>query len=233
MNLFEQFKTAMPTNDQLVSAACNTLLDSLDLDDVKTSFSTLVEKLHDQIYDDYLIVQSDTGDQLISQHFSHRVPSFDDLDRFFLSVAQSRKSRAGKAFEIILEELLGRRLGYPMDRQVSVEGAKPDFVMPSSMYFDKNPLDCMLLTAKRTLRERWRQVVTEANVTYSYFLATLDNKVTHSQLNQAAKHKIYVVTTKTNIGQIEHYDKAGNVISFEEFITLHLDPAMKRWDNDI
>ena len=91
----------------------------------------------------------------------------------------------------------------------------------------------MLLTAKRTLRERWRQVVTEANVTYSYFLATLDNKVTQSQLNQAAKHKIYVVTTKTNIGQIEHYDKAGNVISFEEFITLHLDPAMKRWDNDI
>ena len=82
----------MPTNDQLVSAACNTLLDSLDLDDVKTSFSTLVEKLHDQIYDDYLIVQSDTRDQLISQHFSHRVPSFDDLDRFFLSVAQSHKS---------------------------------------------------------------------------------------------------------------------------------------------
>tara|TARA_Y100000590_G_scaffold466398_1_gene641639 strand:- start:49067 stop:49264 length:198 start_codon:yes stop_codon:yes gene_type:complete len=65
--------------------------------------------------------------------------------------------------------LLGRHLGFPLDGQVKVDGAKPDFVMPSSEYFDQNPIDCMLLTAKKTLRECWRQVVTEANVTYSYF----------------------------------------------------------------
>ena len=91
----------------------------------------------------------------------------------------------------------------------------------------------MLLTAKRTLRERWRQVVTEANVTYSYFLATLDQKVTKSQLEQAAKHKIFLVTTKINIEQVQHYRRAGNVLSFEDFISLHLDSAMKRWGYDI
>mgnify|MGYP001251763604 CR=1 FL=1 len=212
-----------------MGAACSSLLESLDAEAIKSSFSSLVEELHDQIYRDYLTAQRDIGQRVISLQYSTGAPSFDQLDSFFLSVAQSRKSRAGKAFEIILEELLGGRLGYPLDAQVSVDGARPDFVMPSSGHFAQNPLDCMLLTAKRTLRERWRQVVTEANVTYSYFLATLDNKVTKSQLDQAAKHKIYLVTTKNIIGQVRHYDKAGNVISFEEFITLHLDPAMKRW----
>ena len=212
-----------------MGAACGSLLNSLDAEAIKTSFSSLVGKLHDQIYENYLTAQRNIGDRVISLHYSAGIPSFDQLDGFFLSVAQSRKSRAGKAFELILEELLGRRLGYPMDGQVRVAGARPDFVMPSSEYFDQNPLDCMLLPAKRTLRERWRQVVTEANVTYSYFLATLDNRVTKSQLEQTARHKIYLVTTKNIIGQVEHSDKTGNVISFEEFITLHLDPAMKRW----
>ncbi len=223
----------MPTNDQLVGTACDTVLRTYDKKAIKTNFSILVEKLHDKIYEDYLIAQRETGNRLISLKFSGEVPSFDQLDKFFLSIGQSRKSRAGKAFEIILEELLGRRLGYPLDRQVNVDGAKPDFVMPSSNYFARNPIDCMLLTAKRTLRERWRQVVTEANVTYSYFLATLDQKVTKSQLEQAARHKIFLVTTKINIEQVQHYRGAGNVLSFEEFISLHLDPAMKRWGNDI
>ena len=205
----------------------------MDENAIKKSFSSLVEKLHDQIYEKYLIAQRDTGNRIISLQYSGGVPSFDQLDSFFLSVAQSRKSRAGKAFELILEELLGRRLGYPLDGQVNVEGATPDFVMPSREYFDRNPIDCLLLTAKRTLRERWRQVVTEANVTYSYFLATLDKNVTKSQLQQAAKHKIYLVTTNSTIDLVEHYDKAGNVISFEDFITLHLDPAMKRWGDNV
>ena len=219
----------MPTTKQLAGDAFEFVIGRLDEERIKSSFSNLVQALHDKIYEEYLIAEEDAWDRLMAEAFPGRQPSFEQLNKFFLSLGQSRKSRAGKAFEIILEELLGRHLGYPMDGQVDVDGARPDFVMPSGEYFDQNPIDCMLLTAKRTLRERWRQVVTEANKTYSYFLATLDPKVSSNQLKQASTHKIYLVTTESNIQELEHYQAAGNVMSFETFISAHLDPAMMRW----
>ena len=218
----------MPSNTVLFENACNSVLSNSSSVTIKASFSDFVETIHDKVYEDYKAAEQFVGDRLLSaQH--NRTPNFAELDAFFMSIAQSRKSRAGKVFEWILEELLNKRLGYPMDGQVNIDGAKPDFVLPSKDYFDNNPIDCMLLTAKRTLRERWRQVVTEANKTYSYFLATIDPKVTKTQLEQAAKHKIFLVTTKNKIHQSEHYAQAGNVLSFEDFIKNHLDPAMNRW----
>ena len=80
-----------------------------------------------------------------------------------------------------------------MDKQIKVKGAKPDFVLPSESFLSTHPLDAMLLTAKRTLRERWRQVVTEANVAHSYYLATLDDKISANQLKEAEKNKIYII----------------------------------------
>ena len=116
-----------------------------------------------------------------------------------------------------------------MDSQVSVKGAKPDFVLPSSSYLESHPLNSMLLTAKRTLRERWRQVVTEANVTHGYYLATLDDNITEAQCQQMEKRKIWMVTTKDNIESLPHYISSHNVISFEKFFSEHLDLRMKTW----
>src|SRR4030042_5202352 len=51
------------------------------------------------------------------------------LDQFFMSLAQSRRSRAGKTFEAIHNGLL-KELGYLFDEQKVING-KPDFIMPS------------------------------------------------------------------------------------------------------
>lgn len=153
---------------------------------------------------------------------------FNELDMFFLSISQSRKSRAGKAFEYIIEEMLNR-LGYPFSDQVIIDGAKPDYVMPSEEHFRKKPLDSIIFTAKRTLRERWRQVVTEANKGYGYYLATIDEKITKSQILQAESHKIYIVVPKSLKDDNPVYADSYSVISFEQFFEQQLDPAMKRW----
>lgn len=219
----------MPSSENLASDACDRLLANLSSEELKESFSGLLTALHDQIYDDYLAAQKAVAEEVLASSFGSGALDFDQLDAFFLSLGQSRKSRAGKVFEIILEELLADRLGFPMDSQVTIEGAKPDFVMPSGGHFEEHPLDCILLTAKRTLRERWRQVVTEANKTYSYFLATLDDQISESQLTQAQNHKIWVVTTLANKTSISHYNSAKNVLSFEQFIYNHLEPSVDRW----
>ena len=57
MDLFKEFKKFMPTNKQLVSDACNSLLSQLDKDKIKMSFSIHVQALNDKVYEDYLNAQ--------------------------------------------------------------------------------------------------------------------------------------------------------------------------------
>lgn len=150
---------------------------------------------------------------------------FTALDRFFLSLAQSRKARAGKGFEEIHNSLFGR-LGYPFTSQAIING-KPDFIMPSVDYYRKNPMDSIIFTAKRTIRERWRQIVTEGTRGLGFYLATIDPDVTGEQLGEMMNHRIYLVVPSRI--RDENYTGRENVISFAEFFRDHLDPRMEVW----
>jgi len=150
---------------------------------------------------------------------------FGAFDRFFLSLAQSRKSRAGKAFEEIHNSLFSK-LGYPFTPQAVING-KPDFIMPSVEYYRRNPMDSIIFTAKRTLRERWRQIVTEGTRGLGFYLATIDPGVTAEQLREMMDHRIYLVVPAPL--KREKYIGKDNVISFMEFFRDHLDPRMDAW----
>lgn len=150
---------------------------------------------------------------------------FTSLDHFYLSLAQSRKARAGKGFEDIHNTLFSR-LGYPFTAQAVING-KPDFIMPSVEYYRKNPMDSIIFTAKRTLRERWRQIVTEGTRGLGFYLATIDPAVSPDQLVEMMSHRIYLVVPESL--KTEKYNGRENVISFMEFFRDHLDPRMDAW----
>lgn len=229
MKLFDAFKDNMPDNSLLCSNAANIVLSDYNEDDIKKNFSTLVSKMQDEIYQQYLYAQKAAGQKVFDDIISEvGTVNFEEVDSFMMSIFQSRKSRAGKAFEFTIREMFSR-LSYPFAEQVNVNGATPDFIMPSEEYFRKRPLDSIIFTAKRTLRERWRQVVTEANQGYSFFLATIDTKIAPNQLKQAADHKIYIIVPESIKSENPYYQDAYNVLSFEEFFEHHLDPALKRW----
>lgn len=229
MNLFDEFKKNVPDNDVLCKQAADVVLAEKSTEEIKADFSAYFEQMQDEIYRQYLLAQDAAGQKVIDNQIAEEgAVYFRDMDKLLMSIFQSRKSRAGKAFEYIIKELF-TRLSYPFSEQVVIEGAKPDFVMPSEAYFSKKPLDSIIFTAKRTLRERWRQVVTEANKGYGYFLATLDDKVTQSQISQAATHKIFLVVPKSIKEANPVYAGEYNVLSFEQFFTDYLDPAMVRW----
>jgi hypothetical protein len=229
LKLFDAFKDNMPDNSILCSNAAKIVLSDYNEDDIKKNFSTLVSKMQDEIYQQYLYAQKAAGQKVFDNIiFEVGTVNFEEVDSFMMSIFQSRKSRAGKAFEFTIKEMFSR-LSYPFAEQVNVNGATPDFIMPSEEYFRKRPLDSIIFTAKRTLRERWRQVVTEANQGYSFFLATIDTKIAPNQLKQAADHKIYIVVPESIKNDNPHYAEAYNVLSFEEFFEHHLDPALKRW----
>lgn len=154
----------------------------------------------------------------ISRHFKL-------LDGFYLSLGNSRKSRAGSAFESIHNSLF-KKLGYPFEEQVVING-KPDFLMPSAEHFRKNPPDCIIFTAKRTIRERWRQIVTEGTRGLGFFLATIDDKVSDNQLKEMLEHRIYLVVPEEI--RDRKYKGKENVMSFREFFEDHLDPKVALW----
>lgn len=108
---------------------------------------------------------------------------------------------------------------------------QPDFILPSIENFKKDPPDCIIFTVKRTLRERWRQIVTEGTRGLGFFLATIDENIASRDLAEMHKSRIRLVVPTRVKASREDYKEAPNVIIFENFFRDYLDPAMTRWKN--
>lgn len=211
------------------------------LEKVKDNFDNLLEETEKEAYRLYLEYEQIYGGKVYEIFIKELINSgklkkledtgkvlgnyFKLFDKFYLSLAQSRKSRAGKGFEKIHNSLF-KILSYPFDEQIVING-KPDFLMPSARHYGKNPMDCIIFTAKRTLRERWRQIVTEGTRGLGFYLATIDEDVSPAQLNEMLNHRIYLVCPE-NIKKKFYKDKV-NVLSFRQFFKDHLDPKIKSW----
>jgi len=150
---------------------------------IKEHFSELVEQLQVKAYERYLQYEREAWRPAFAEAFAPKIRKcknpegvtnfignqFNTLDKFFLSRTQSRRSRAGMAFEVFLHDLF-KRLRYPFTPQPGIDG-NPDFVFPSIDHYRNDPQDSIVFTAKRTLRERWRQIVTEGARGLGFFLA--------------------------------------------------------------
>ena len=152
---------------------------------------------------------------------------FNELRDFYKSISQSRVSRAGGSLQNHIAYILAT-LDYPFEAQKTVNG-KPDFILPNATLYHSTPSECILVASKRTLRERWRQIITEGFRSPYYFLVTIDEKQSLDSLREMAGHRIYLVVPE-RIGQSAPiYRTSGNVISVRAFFEDYLDPAMIRW----
>lgn len=148
------------------------------------------------------------------------VRGFPALDRLFLSASQQRKSRAGRSFENHLAAMLADGK-IRFEEQAVLGGRRPDFVLPDkrtiSASASRNYLDAMILSAKTTLRERWKQV-THERFNCAIFLATVDDRVSRQALDDLANAEITLVVPESlKAGDEAVYCKHSNVISFRKF----------------
>ncbi len=238
--LFEKTRDRIPSSGSLtIEALRQSRFDQMGLEDLKANFSKAVSELQLAIYDLYLKREKEAAAEAIKEIFSPAVATansneqalsivadkFGVLDKFSLSLSQSRKSRAGTAFEVLVSELFSK-MSYPYTPQPNIGGSTPDYVLPSENWYNRYPSDCIIFTLKRTLRERWRQIVTESS-SGKIYLATIDDKVSRPGLAKMMEHNITLVVP-SNIKSLTYSDVL-NVISFEDFFEDHLDPAMLRW----
>jgi hypothetical protein len=236
-------------HQKLITAeAVKNIVTSLNLttDQIKDNFDSIFSDIEKEAYGLYLKYEEIYGKEIFSAFVEYlyqtkRVKNvlelkktlgeyFYSFDRFFLSLSQSRRARSGKTFESITNSLF-KALNYPFNEQVVING-KPDFLMPSEKHYRKDPPDCIIFTTKRTLRERWRQIVTEGTRGLGFYLATIDEKISSIQLEEMLNHRIYIVCPQTLKDKC--YNNSVNVLSFRQFFKDRLDPAIKRWkDNGV
>jgi len=122
-----------------------------------------------------------------------------DVDGFLnysLSIQNRRKSRVGQAFENHIEQLfISRNIRY--DRAKVTEGnSKPDFIFPGVIEYHDSTFDVSLLTmlgVKSTLKDRWRQVLAEAEKIPNKHLLTLQAAISENQTNEMQSHNLQLV----------------------------------------
>lgn len=142
--------------------------------------------------------------QIEEIHILHQVQrGFDSVDEFIQmanSVSNRRKSRSGKSLEIHLEHLF-RQFGLSsFSTQCKTEGNKrPDFIFPSCADYH-NPLfpdkDLRMLAVKTTCKDRWRQVLNEANRVDTIHLFTLQEGVSPHQFAEMTAENVKLVVPK-------------------------------------
>lgn len=121
----------------------------------------------------------------LSQGFS--TDHVDDFVSFSLSVQNRRKKRVGLALENHLEVILST-LGIRYARNVVTENnAKPDFLFPGSREYHDPSFSASRLSVlgvKSTCKDRWRQVLAEADRIGQKHLLTLETAISVNQTSE-------------------------------------------------
>lgn len=154
------------------------------------------------------------------------------IDALMLSASQQRKSRAGYSYEHHIEAMLAGG-GIPFEKQVIIEARKrPDFILPSLAFLDSGKPDAntgLILSAKTTLRERWKQVEREKGAR-NLFLTTVDENVAGNAIADMASIGVSLVIPESLLKSKEtEYEGHGNVLSFREFCDEVVAPNIARW----
>lgn len=150
---------------------------------------------------------------------------FPKIDALLLSAAQQRKSRAGYSFEHHIEAMLLDG-GLPFEKQVVLESKRrPDFIMPSrALYEDssRKHAEVLVLSAKTTLRERWKQVAQEMR-NCDLYLATVDENIADNAIRDMASQGIRLVVPESlKSSNTTEYNNQESVLSFKTFFEIDI-----------
>ena len=233
-----------PDQSSIVNQAIEKTLTGKSKNDIKSSVDNYVMKIHDSIYEIYKSEEKNNGIEAMRQYFNEKITDewknkqsainavtryFSDYNKFFLSLSQARKSRAGKTFEYILKALFDK-CEIPYSYQPVVNG-NPDFIIPGKESYLDAPQNTLVVTLKRTTKERWRQVSTEGARGYRFFLATIDKKITNKQLDEMAQNQVTLLIPEHIINEKKIYRDHSIVYNYKELFTRFIPQCLELWNN--
>ena len=123
-----------------------------------------------------------------------------ELVKFSNIILNRRKSRAGKSLEHHLATIFtAAQLEYE-EQTVTEDNKKPDFLFPGGEAYHNLlfPTDKLVfLGAKTTCKDRWRQVLNEANRIETKYLFTLQQGISKNQLREMKHEHLKLVVPAT------------------------------------
>ncbi|NQU86592.1 MAG: restriction endonuclease [Mariniphaga sp.] len=127
------------------------------------------------------------------------INSVDDLIKIANTILNRRKSRAGKSLEHHLSKVFNIwNISYTSQATTEVN-KKPDFIFLSIEQYFKEPVGSdklVFLGAKTTCKDRWRQIVGEADRIPQKHLFTLQQGISVNQLKEMKTEGVSLVVPK-------------------------------------
>src|SRR5581483_138162 len=146
--------------------------------------------------------------------------SVEEFMNFSLKAHNRRKARAGRALENHLSSLFSLR-GLQFERNVRTEGNnRPDFLFPSSDEYSDGASDSAklaMLAAKSTCKDRWRQILTEANRIPVKHLCTLERAISAAQTEEMRFQRVQLVIPAPRLSTFSNAQRQ-HLITVEDFV---------------
>jgi len=184
----------MPSSQEIVQEALRRLSHDLSHPDfVRKHFNALLRQTFEKTLEVLEEYEEEVDRKVLKEaHFKLNSAQYRLLRDYFLSVSQSRKQRGGKDFELQVQALL-EKAGIPFEAQPKKE--RVDLVLPNRSLWERDRARAVLVSLKRTLRERWRQVVDELyNLRCpNTYLLTAETSLPQNAVQEIFSRNIYLV----------------------------------------
>jgi hypothetical protein len=156
-----------------------------------------------------------------SHHFSDLVSWLENAG--ILTILNRRKSRAGKSLEHHLSEIF-YQFKIAFESQVITEdNKKPDFLFPGREAYLNPKYDdrkLCVLASKTTCKDRWRQVLNEADRIRTKHLFTLQQGISSNQLEEMIKYNVQLVVPRLYVSSFpsQYHARIMTLDTFVKFV---------------
>lgn len=156
--------------------------------------------------------------------YSTPFPNCQELIKLSNIILNRRKSRAGKSLEHHLSTIFtAAKLEYE-EQAVTEDNKKPDFLFPNGAAYHNLlfPADKLVfLGAKTTCKDRWRQVLNEADRIETKYLFTLQQGISKNQLREMKHEHLKLVVPAAFLSSFdkEFQPEIETLASFIEIVS--------------
>lgn len=158
-------------------------------------------------------------EKIYADVFSQPIGGIDAFVRMANEVLNRRKSRAGKSLEHHLACIFTQNHLVFEEQAVTENNKKPDFLFPNAECYHNISFpadDLVVLGAKTTCKDRWRQVLTEADRVDEKYLFTLQQGISKNQLREMHDSRLTLVVPEKYIPSFpqEYQNEVKDLKSF-------------------
>jgi type II restriction enzyme len=166
----------------------------------------------------FKVLENDRYARRIAQPFA----SVEELIETANTILNRRKSRAGKSLEHHLADIFVRNHLDFSNQAVTEDNKRPDFIFPGNdayadARFASNKLT--MLAAKTTCKDRWRQVLNEADRIKNKHLFTLQQGISGNQLKEMLKYNVCLVVPEPHLKSFPT-EFRPNILTLKSFVDL-------------